>query len=329
MAKKFNKMITHHSFQIELACLVGIEKSILLQRIYMFVEYHEQIEENYYEDKFWMYDTSKSLSLVYPYMSMTSIRRWLQELEKDEWLITGNFNKAKYDKTKWYGLGPTFIAFLDEKSLDQNGQGLNGKALTKMVNRVTKMVNQIDQNGQPIPIISNIGSSVVGEQPPQQPIIFKIPEKAKSIEEVINRFYRHYFNKANPNPMAETGAVYKMLNELAEKNVPGEDIFAILAQAFERCVQENKCSTYELLNRIKWKTTDYFSGLEKKLAAERKKDTASAASSIPGNIYNPETDGKLFDLGKMFQDIAKKQSDEKLIAHAEGEFNIEVRSAPN
>lgn len=71
-----------------------------------------------------MYDSSKALREVYPYMSQQTIRRLMNELERDGWIESGNFNLKRYDKTKWYTIGDTFKQFIANETLAQNEQGL-------------------------------------------------------------------------------------------------------------------------------------------------------------------------------------------------------------
>ena len=51
-----------------------------------------------------MYNTAKDMSNVLPYFTQSKVQRLLKQLEDDGVLIVGNYNKVKYDRTKWYTL---------------------------------------------------------------------------------------------------------------------------------------------------------------------------------------------------------------------------------
>lgn len=157
-------MNEYHSFNVNLAKKLGVEKSLILGRIYLFVDHNKRTGKNLIEGKFWMYDTSKALQEVYPYLNQNSIRRWMIELEKDGWIESGNFNLKRYDKTKWYTLGEKFISYLESESLVQNEQGMvtdvqNEQGLTESLvqneQSIVQNEHSIVQNEQPIPDIDH------------------------------------------------------------------------------------------------------------------------------------------------------------------------------
>ncbi|MED4455122.1 DnaD domain protein [Metabacillus fastidiosus] len=81
-----------------LAKKVGLNESIILQQIH----YWLQISDHTYEGYKWMYNTYDKWAEQFPWWSKATIRRLITKLEKLGIIITGNFNKMKMDKTKWY-----------------------------------------------------------------------------------------------------------------------------------------------------------------------------------------------------------------------------------
>ncbi len=134
MNQKVNR---DHSFDIELAVIVGIEKAILLKNFDHWVRENERRgNSEYYQDGFWW--TAESLSgLVkkYPYFKRTSIARWVKELSADSWLIIA----AAEREVNYYRPGLVFLlwntgedweAELEKIRLYQNG---TEEGCTKMV----------------------------------------------------------------------------------------------------------------------------------------------------------------------------------------------------
>ncbi|MGG3924933.1 DnaD domain protein [Metabacillus fastidiosus] len=81
-----------------LAKQVGLNESIVLQQIH----YWLQISDHTYEGHKWIYNTYDEWAEQFPWWSKATIRRIITSLEKLGILVTGNFNKMKIDKTKWY-----------------------------------------------------------------------------------------------------------------------------------------------------------------------------------------------------------------------------------
>lgn len=80
-----------HSFDVELAIIVGVEKAIILKNFdHWCRENARRHSDQYFHDgQYWTAESLKSLARKYPYMKRSSIARWVNELESDQWLIIG------------------------------------------------------------------------------------------------------------------------------------------------------------------------------------------------------------------------------------------------
>ena len=58
--------------------------------------------KNVIDGRKWIYQRLKDFEEAFPTMSLSSIRRGLKKLEDEGLILTGNFNKVPYDRTKWY-----------------------------------------------------------------------------------------------------------------------------------------------------------------------------------------------------------------------------------
>ena len=102
---KQNKPQMHH-FDVEDAMKYGVEKAVVLSNIRFWLNNNKNKDlstvkrDGYY----WMYNTAKDMSNVLPYFTQSKVQRLLKQLEDDGVLIVGNYNKVKYDRTKWYTL---------------------------------------------------------------------------------------------------------------------------------------------------------------------------------------------------------------------------------
>lgn len=93
-----------HSFDIEIAQEYGIETAIILKHLYFWIKKNESNDDNYFEGKYWTYNSIKAFADLFPYMTERKIRSTLVKMEEQGLIITGNFNKSQYDRTKWYTL---------------------------------------------------------------------------------------------------------------------------------------------------------------------------------------------------------------------------------
>ncbi len=286
----------NHSFNIELAKIVGIEKALLLGRIWLFIDYHKKNETNFFDGRYWMYDSSRSFAETYPYLSEGSIRRWLIDLEKDSWIESGNYNKKNYDLTKWYTFGEKFLKWIKEdnspvqnergsendlknkeKSPVQNEQGLQ-EEIFPVQNERCIVQNERDsvQNERPIPVITPIITPCSSSRKEPTAAILN----PKDLQEKVMQFFRHWFNKLDPHPVADVDAIVKAVYMHSEQ-IDFENLIAITNRAFERVVQEKTKKdwlTKEVLLRIKWGIEDWFKAEEKKSAKEKADNVARIAA---------------------------------------------------
>lgn len=95
-----------HHFDIEDAMKYGVEKAVVLANIKFWLNHNKtkDLSTVKHDGYYWMYNTARDMSKVLPYFTQSKIQRLLKQLEEDGVLIVGNYNKVKYDRTKWYTL---------------------------------------------------------------------------------------------------------------------------------------------------------------------------------------------------------------------------------
>ena len=92
----------------------GTDKAIVLANIKFWLENSKKkdIKRSKHDGYYWVYNTAKELSEVLPYFTPSKVQRLLKQLESDGVILVGNYNKVKYDRTRWYSL--------PEYSIDDN-----------------------------------------------------------------------------------------------------------------------------------------------------------------------------------------------------------------
>lgn len=78
--------------------LKNINEAIILQQ----VQYWVNRSENEYAGRKWVYNTIDQWKEQFPWLSERAIRTRFNSLIEKGVIITSNFNRAKFDRTKWY-----------------------------------------------------------------------------------------------------------------------------------------------------------------------------------------------------------------------------------
>ena len=85
--------------QPKLAELLGdLDEAVILQQIHYWLEKRLNIKDGYS----WVYNSMVEWNKQFPWLSLKTLKRKFKSLEDKGLLITGNYNKAKFDRTKWY-----------------------------------------------------------------------------------------------------------------------------------------------------------------------------------------------------------------------------------
>ncbi|MFV0518459.1 MAG: hypothetical protein ACK5MV_13785 [Aminipila sp.] len=94
-----------HSFDAEIAEKYGVNVAILFNHMSYWLQHNEANNKNFYDGEYWTFNSIAAFKEIFPYMGEKSIRNALTKMEDAKLIITGNYNKLNYDRTKWYALG--------------------------------------------------------------------------------------------------------------------------------------------------------------------------------------------------------------------------------
>lgn len=84
----------------KLATEIGLNEAIVLQQMH----YWLKKSNHNYDGRHWIYNSFPEWQKHFPFWSVMTIKRAVYSLEKQNLLYVGNYNKAKFDKTKWYSI---------------------------------------------------------------------------------------------------------------------------------------------------------------------------------------------------------------------------------
>lgn len=101
-------------FQPALAQILGnSDRAIILQQVHYWVERSNRE----YDGKKWIWNSIPEWSKQFNWLSERTVKRIFSFLEEENYLLTGNFNKQKFDHTKWYTINYKRL----NDALGQNG----------------------------------------------------------------------------------------------------------------------------------------------------------------------------------------------------------------
>jgi hypothetical protein len=104
----------------QLAKLIGLNESIILQQVHYWLEINKKADKNYFDGHYWTYNTYDDWQDQFEFWSLSTITRAIHNLEQAKLLLTGNYNKLKMDRTKWYTIDYNVLAALERQPFSQN-----------------------------------------------------------------------------------------------------------------------------------------------------------------------------------------------------------------
>lgn len=93
-----------HSFAIADARIYGINAAVVLYNIMFWIAQNRANRRNYFDGRFWTYNSVQALSEQFPYLTPKQIRSAIEVLKKNNVILTGNYSDNKGDRSLWYAL---------------------------------------------------------------------------------------------------------------------------------------------------------------------------------------------------------------------------------
>ena len=131
-----------HQFKPEIAKKYGLPEAIFLHNLSFWQLTNQRNERNFYDGRYWTYNSCKAFTETFIYFSERQIERILKSLVNQKCIVSGNYNKLKMDRTKWYSVEPNIISLYEFKSIQPIHQKREMQT-PKNVNAIYQMVKWI------------------------------------------------------------------------------------------------------------------------------------------------------------------------------------------
>lgn len=93
-----------HHFNTDIAKQYGIVTAIMLDNFYFWISKNKANDKNFYNGRYWTYNTYEALAELFPYLSTRQVRYAIQKMIDNNLIMTDNFNPNKYDRTLYYAI---------------------------------------------------------------------------------------------------------------------------------------------------------------------------------------------------------------------------------
>ncbi len=210
-----------------LAVKIGLNEAMVLQQIHYWIS--NPLNKNIVNDRRWVYNTYEDWNKQFPFWSKDTVIRTLKSLELKKLVISGTFNKATWDRTKWYTIDYESLSCLDICPSTKNGYIEVGKLNSAKYANCEDGGRQIEQ----MPLCKLPNSNTIDYLPET---ISKITTETnnvhlKNFEKEFEEFWSAYDNKKGKEKCYKA---YKKL--LEDKGVGLHDniMYAISSQRDER-----------------------------------------------------------------------------------------------
>ena len=124
-----------HSFNVEVAKQYSLNEAVFLYNLCFWQQKNIANNKHFYDGKYWSYNTVSAFEELFPYLSAKQIRTTIDKLVDKGILFTGNYNKIKMDRTKWYSVSDEMMTLHGlqkgkmELPTEANGIAQEGKAI--------------------------------------------------------------------------------------------------------------------------------------------------------------------------------------------------------
>ena len=151
-----------HSFNIEVAKRIGIAPAVILNNLYWWIDKNRANDKHFHDGYYWTYNSRNAYLDQFPYLTESQIEYALRKLIDEGYIITGNYNKASFDRTLWYAITKKGYCILQNCEMEEtnlgNASNENVGAIPDInTNKKTNKTLPTVEEQAPVPAYKNYG----------------------------------------------------------------------------------------------------------------------------------------------------------------------------
>lgn len=247
-----------HIFDVNIAVELGVNAAIILENISFWVKQNESNRTNYHDGYYWTYNSRKAYLELFPYMGERQLNDAFKKLIDKGYIISGNYNTMKLDRTLWYTLTNKAKIALQCEGVQEDISHIPNTA--KCSNATLQNVGQEHcKTAEPIPYINtdiNTDVNTDNKQTPQAAMPDKSGESVTSIESIKDEFEKLWAVYPNKQGKQHAYRAYERARKRKQNPVTYEQVKAGIEQYCEYIAAKGISKQY-----IKHGST-YFGGAE-------------------------------------------------------------------
>jgi len=212
----------NHIFDIEHAKKYGVEEAIIISNLQFWIMKNRANKKHFYEGRTWTYNSIKAFAELFPYWSDRQIERILKSLEKQGVIISGNYNKSAYDRTKWYAFSDETIFLNPKIHLPKTGNGKteNGEPIPDIntdINSDVKAVLKSSNNDTTQKNLESNKFNIVSQAKRD----IQIPENIQSVIDLLNKKAKSAYTLRNKQTQ-------KLIQSILKNGFTDEDMKTVI-----------------------------------------------------------------------------------------------------
>jgi len=229
-----------YSFNIDHAKSYGVEEAIMLKNFIFWIKTNKANRKHSHDEKWWTYNSAKDYVDIFPFWNEGKIQRIIHSLINQKVIKTGNYNKTKYDRTRWFCL-------VDESMLEFDSHSSNTTNGSGEINKSKSKVSTNGSGGNDAPIPDTITDTITDKNLP--------PIEGEGIERKEKTGLVRGKSKYSPKVIALAKHFYKkvLLNDPKFNKSTSTWL-----EEMDQLIRFDKRTEEEIRSVIDWATTDNF-----------------------------------------------------------------------
>lgn len=150
--------LTHINGESHVAKEYGLEEAIFLHSLMFWYRTNRGNEQNFYDGRWWTYNSVKAFEAIFPWWNSGQIRRIIARCREKGAILVGHYNKDQRDRTAWYTPSDALLELYGET------ENCNCR---KRQMEVPESPESFDENGEPLPCSNHVGTENTPYSPPQ------------------------------------------------------------------------------------------------------------------------------------------------------------------
>ena len=106
--------LTHIQGEGHVAVAYGMEEAVFLDAIMFWYRANRSDDRNFYDGRWWTYNSVKAYEAIFPWWTAGQIRRIIARCREKGALLAGDYNEDRRDRTAWYSPSDELLAMYGE-----------------------------------------------------------------------------------------------------------------------------------------------------------------------------------------------------------------------